>query len=149
MDFIPTYICPGCGKKMNISGRECPHCHKSFSAKEVDAMFVVCPSCLSDSIEIVFVGKDNAPRFGVAFDKSRYSAIIGLIQKHNIPGLHPVFVCQKCGKKFDSRTFCLTTSLIPDRQVKVRKQSESGILDMAIIILGILVFAAVVVAVFF
>lgn len=112
-------------------------------------MFIVCPKCLSDSIEIVFVGQDKAPRFGIALAKSRYSAIIGLIQKHNIPGLHPVFVCQKCGKKFDSKTFCLTTSLISDKPLKVRKQSESGILDMAIIVLGILVFAAVVVAVFF
>lgn len=111
MVFIPTYICPVCGKVTKIKGIECPYCHKSFTKEEIDNMFFVCPTCLSDKIEIVLSDSNDNPNLGFTIAKARYSAIVDLAQTSVDSNIKTSYVCKNCATKFNSTNFYLISKL--------------------------------------
>lgn len=96
---------------MRIQGSQCPHCYKEFTADEVDNMYFVCPSCLSDKIEVLTTDIAGKPNFGVAIAKAKYSAIIDLVQLTYNPNNNIVFLCKDCSTKFNSTNFYLIHEL--------------------------------------
>lgn len=145
MEFIPTYVCPYCGKIMKIVGTECPFCNKAFIKSEIDEMYFVCPSCLSDKVEMVLNDSNNVPNVGFTFTKARYSAIIDLAQASVNSGMYPSFVCKNCATKFNSTNFYLTSNVTEkykvDQKISAkRKTRKINVAIVAILILLILLF---------
>lgn len=111
MVFKPSYICPQCGKQMQIRGTKCPYCNKTFTVEEVDDMYFVCPTCLHDEIEILLNDNQGNPNYGIKVRESKYVGIIRLIQECINTGFTPSFVCQHCATKFDSSNFVLVKTV--------------------------------------
>lgn len=145
MEFIPTYVCPNCSKIMKIIGTECPFCNKTFTKSEIDDMYFVCPSCLSDKVELVLNDSNNVPNVGFTFTKAKYSAIIDLAQASVNSGMYPSFVCKNCATNFNSTNFYLTSSITEksevDQKISVKRKNRKINVAIAIIlILLILLF---------
>ena len=145
MEFIPTYVCPNCGKIMKIIDTGCPFCNKRFTKSEIDDMYFVCPCCLSDKVEMVLSDSNNIPNVGFAFAKAKYSAIIDLAQTSVNSGMQPSFVCKNCATNFNSTNFYLTSSITEqyevDQKILVKRKNRKINIAIAIIlILLILLF---------
>lgn len=141
MNFIPTYICPNCGKVMKIIGDKCPYCHKTFSKSEVDEMYFVCPNCLSDKFEFVLNDISNEPHLGITLSKAKYSGICDLAQASINSNMYPSFVCKKCNNEFYPYNFLLVKDLVDpkNRGVKDRDVKEKKLKFLLIIILMLVV----------
>jgi len=111
MTFQPFYICPCCGRLIQIQGSQCPCCHKEFTVEEVDNMFFVCPKCRHDKIEILLKDDCGSPCLGLTVQKAKYSAIVEIAQECVNSGLQISFICKHCGKEFDSTNFILTQNV--------------------------------------
>lgn len=111
MKFTPTYICPQCNKVITIEGTKCPNCQKEFSSQEIDNMYFVCPTCLSNEIKIVFSDSNNSPIMGVSIEGAKYSGIIEIAQTSVNAGMQISFRCNNCATHFDSEEFFLVSHL--------------------------------------
>lgn len=111
MIFEPFYICPSCGRLMQIQGTQCPCCHKEFTSEEIDEMFFVCPKCRHDEIKLLLKDENGAPCLGVTVQEAKYRGIIRIAKECVNTGLQLSFICKNCGKEFDSTNFILTQNV--------------------------------------
>lgn len=142
MEFIPTYVCPNCGKIMKIIGTECPFCNKTFTKSEIDDMYFVCPSCLSDKIEMVLNDSNNVPNVCFTFTKAKYSAIIDLAQASVNSGMSPSFVCKNCATNFNSTNFYLTSNITGkykvDQKISAKRKTRKIIVAIVAILMSLI-----------
>ena len=108
-------------------------------------MYFVCPSCLSDKVEMVLNDSNNVPNVGFTFTKARYSAIIDLAQASVNSGMYPSFVCKNCATKFNSTNFYLTSNVTEkykvDQKISAKRTTRKiNVAIVAILILLILLF---------
>lgn len=122
MIFVPTYVCPNCGKIMKISGKQCPACQFSFTREMVDSMIVVCPDCLSKELKVDFV-MENTPIMGITITNLKYSSLIEIAQEAVNKEATLNFKCTCCERLFEEQSFLLFFDENKSKLEKERKPS--------------------------
>jgi ribosomal protein L37AE/L43A len=124
MKFLPTYVCPNCGKIMKISGEQCPACQFSFTLEMVNHMLVVCPDCLSKELKVEFTIGDT-PLVGMTITDIKYAGLLEMAQEAVNRGAIMNFQCKCCGSVFDEQSFLLFPNPNNMLNQEIEKKSDA------------------------